>query len=150
VQEWYHCRTCVPASNLDAGGHGVCEPCALACHRGHALRYARNTRFKCDCGADISDVERLMGEQAGALGTSAGKCCRLKGAGSAAGANAADAGATPTPPTPRGARLTWGPSNEDGGGGSGGGGGGGRVGLSHTPLSWHWSCTNWVHTDMVT
>jgi len=28
--------------------------------------------------------------------------------------------------------------------------GAGRIGLSQTPLCSHWSCTNQVHTDMVT
>jgi hypothetical protein len=105
VQEWYHCLTCIEANKLDAGGHGLCEPCAITCHKGHSLRYARSTFFKCDCGVDYGAVERFVGET---MGHSAGSCCRLKGGSTRS--------AVRSPPRVKrqALRLQWGPFKEEG------------------------------------
>lgn len=49
-QHWYHCHTC---SMVD--GVGVCTICALVCHRGHDVTYAKYGNFFCDCGAKEDD-----------------------------------------------------------------------------------------------
>lgn len=45
TQKWYHCKTC----NLN-GNDGICEVCALNCHKGHDVQfYTDSTFFFCDC-----------------------------------------------------------------------------------------------------
>jgi Putative zinc finger in N-recognin (UBR box) len=44
-QHWYNCGTCGLV-----GDAGCCSLCAVACHQGHELWYARYGSFMCDCG----------------------------------------------------------------------------------------------------
>jgi hypothetical protein len=46
-QHWYHCHTC----GLE-WDKGCCTLCALICHQGHDVSYARYSSFFCDCGAE--------------------------------------------------------------------------------------------------
>ncbi|GAX11798.1 E3 ubiquitin-protein ligase UBR4 [Fistulifera solaris] len=46
-QHWYQCFTCGLV-----GDRGCCSLCALVCHRGHDVSYARKSSFFCDCGAE--------------------------------------------------------------------------------------------------
>ena len=49
VQEYFHCITCC----LDEKKHeGACKICVKICHAGHDVRFAKNDRFYCDCGAE--------------------------------------------------------------------------------------------------
>ncbi len=44
------------------GDRGCCSLCALVCHRGHDVSYARKSSFFCDCGAEqpsIGDTSRV-------------------------------------------------------------------------------------------
>lgn len=45
-QHWYNCYTCGLESDK-----GCCTLCALVCHDGHDVSYARFSSFFCDCGA---------------------------------------------------------------------------------------------------
>jgi hypothetical protein len=42
----YHCHTCAMVKS-----EGVCATCAIVCHTGHDLTYAKYGSFFCDCGA---------------------------------------------------------------------------------------------------
>ena len=46
-QHWYQCYTCGLT-----GDRGCCTICALVCHKGHDVVYARHSSFFCDCGAE--------------------------------------------------------------------------------------------------
>ncbi|KAF6002386.1 hypothetical protein F1559_001217 [Cyanidiococcus yangmingshanensis] len=46
AQHWYRCATCSFADD-----EGICTACALVCHAGHEVSYARFSGFFCDCGA---------------------------------------------------------------------------------------------------
>jgi len=46
-QHWYQCYTCGLT-----GERGCCSLCALVCHAGHDVSYARFSSFFCDCGAE--------------------------------------------------------------------------------------------------
>lgn len=46
-QHWYNCYTC--GLTWDKG---CCTLCALICHQGHDVSYARYSSFFCDCGAE--------------------------------------------------------------------------------------------------
>jgi hypothetical protein len=46
-QHWYNCYTC--GLTWDKG---CCTLCALVCHQGHDVSYARYSSFFCDCGAE--------------------------------------------------------------------------------------------------
>jgi hypothetical protein len=48
-QHWYNCRSCGLV-----GEKGCCSTCALRCHHGHDVVYARFSSFFCDCGAESS------------------------------------------------------------------------------------------------
>lgn len=43
-QPWFHCFTCGLTGNK-----GACLDCALTCHRGHDLVFAKSDSFYCDC-----------------------------------------------------------------------------------------------------
>ncbi|CAG5085609.1 Oidioi.mRNA.OKI2018_I69.PAR.g10942.t1.cds [Oikopleura dioica] len=45
-QHWYHCHSCNMVDSV-----GVCSTCAVVCHEGHNLSYAKHSSFFCDCGA---------------------------------------------------------------------------------------------------
>ncbi|KAL7580234.1 hypothetical protein ACA910_012974 [Epithemia clementina (nom. ined.)] len=45
-QHWYNCKTCGLTDEK-----GCCSLCALVCHQGHDVSYARFSSFFCDCGA---------------------------------------------------------------------------------------------------
>jgi Putative zinc finger in N-recognin (UBR box) len=44
-QHWYNCNTCKLVWDK-----GCCTLCALVCHKGHDVSYARYSSFFCDCG----------------------------------------------------------------------------------------------------
>jgi len=46
-QHWYNCYTCGLTADK-----GCCSLCAVVCHQGHDVEYARNSSFFCDCGGD--------------------------------------------------------------------------------------------------
>ena len=49
VQEYFRCITC----GLDEKKRkGACKICIKTCHAGHDVRFAKNDRFFCDCGAE--------------------------------------------------------------------------------------------------
>ena len=45
-QHWYHCHSCNMIDSV-----GVCSTCAVVCHEGCNLSYAKHSSFFCDCGA---------------------------------------------------------------------------------------------------
>jgi len=51
-QHWYNCYTC--GLTWDKG---CCTICALICHKGHDVSYARYSSFFCDCGAEEGATE---------------------------------------------------------------------------------------------
>ena len=51
-QHWYHCYTCEMYDSV-----GICSICALVCHRGHSMSYAKFSSFFCDCGAENDERE---------------------------------------------------------------------------------------------
>lgn len=46
-QHWYNCYTCGLTNDK-----GCCTLCAVVCHQGHDLSYARYSSFFCDCGGE--------------------------------------------------------------------------------------------------
>lgn len=48
-QHWYNCYTCGLTSDK-----GCCSLCAVICHQGHDVEYARHSSFFCDCGGEKS------------------------------------------------------------------------------------------------
>jgi Putative zinc finger in N-recognin (UBR box) len=45
-QHWYNCFTCGLTDDK-----GCCSLCAIVCHQGHDVAYARHSSFFCDCGS---------------------------------------------------------------------------------------------------
>jgi hypothetical protein len=45
-QHWYNCFTCGLTDDK-----GCCSLCAIVCHQGHDVTYARHSSFFCDCGS---------------------------------------------------------------------------------------------------
>ena len=39
---------------------GICSICALVCHKGHSMSYAKYSSFFCDCGAENDENDRGM------------------------------------------------------------------------------------------
>jgi len=53
-QHWYNCYTCGLTADK-----GCCSLCALVCHHGHDVVYARKSSFFCDCGGCESPENRI-------------------------------------------------------------------------------------------
>jgi hypothetical protein len=46
TQPWFYCFSCSLTF-----ARGLCSACALTCHKGHDLAFARTSRFLCDCAS---------------------------------------------------------------------------------------------------